>query len=163
MNTFGSEIVRRIDEAYAEVGRSPPWEKKAFEAQEALQGFYQEYEEHGAKRACQRVDRAMKLVQDPTAIGDAYAHCALHRNNPFSALDQVRRMVLSRLTGGLNLVLNRLSTIAQANDALANELKELRQLVKEVHDNDPQYAKNTGLSGGLEVPPKGAVILSPNR
>jgi len=144
--TFGPEIASKVEAAYKAASREPPWQHKAAEAREALQGFYQEYEEHGAKRACQRVDQAMKLVQDPTAVGDAYAHCALDRRNPFSALDQVRRMVLSRRMGGLHLVLSRLSDAARSNDAFATELNELKPLIKRVCAIDPVYANTSGLS-----------------
>ena len=149
-STFSAQIIRQIEAAYKDAERPPPWRDKVEESQKVLTSFYQEYEDHGPKRACQRVDQALALVQDPTAIGDAYAHCALDRKNPFSALDQVRRMVHAKRVGGLNLVLDRLAQRARHNSALSEELDRLVGQLKSAVASDPAYGDSTGLTIWLQ-------------
>ncbi len=149
-STFSAEIEDRIERAYKTAGRQPPWREKVAESEESLVDFYQAYEERGGKKACQRVDQALALVQDPTAVGDAYAHCALDRKNPFSALDQVRRMIHARQPGGLNLILERLQVIAQVNPRFAKEFDNLLEQIRSLVLSDRIYAESTGLAAWLD-------------
>jgi hypothetical protein len=120
---------------------------------DAFEPFRAQYEDMGHKRACEHVDKALRVLYHPVLLGDAVAHCALDRRNPFEAIDQVGRMVAVRQGGGLEAVLNRLFNAARDNEKLGVELKTLVATVRTAAKTDPNWAEQTGLTRWLAKNP----------
>jgi hypothetical protein len=116
---------------------------------DAFQPFRAQYEDMGHKRACEHVDKALRVLYHPVLLGDAVAHCALDRRNPFEAIDQVARMVAVGQGGGLEAVLNRLTIVARGNEKLSVELKALVAKVRTAATSDPNWAEHTGVTRWL--------------
>ena len=155
----GAELARRVRGLEASLSPRaappPPARIKAPKPElwTAFEEYYRRAEDVGALKACDRVDDALAVKSDPLPLGDAYAHCALDRDNPTAALDQLEKMVAARVTGGIPAVVVRLRIAAAQDGALAARLAVFEDALRSAAIADPTYAERCGFSGWL--PPKG--------
>ena len=99
------------------------------------------------------MDAALQVAAKPTLLGDAYAHCALDRGNPGSALDQLERMVKKKVTGGFLPVIKRIEQAPQGDAATKKRLTVLKEQLTTLAKNDAEYAAHCGLTSLLEKTP----------
>ncbi len=120
--------------------------EKQMKFMNAVDGFYRLYEDQGPKKACQRIEGAIQIDNDPTKLGDAYAHCALFRDNPHAALDQLERMLNKQITGGFPSILQKLNIAAKSDERLAGRLSTFTPKLKALLQSNPEYATRCGLT-----------------
>jgi hypothetical protein len=113
---------------------------------EMLDGFHREYEDRGADKACIRVMHAQEKTKELVWLGDALAQCALHENKPEKALAQLERMVDARMPGGFPTLMAQLRAQVTGNDGLAQRLSLFEDRMKNVADQDADYARLCGIS-----------------
>jgi hypothetical protein len=148
--TVGGQVQSAVADAYAKVGRKPAWSGAAQEADEAFEDFHRIYEDKGTKKGCERIAAALKLMNDPTRLGDGPAYCALDRGDPFGAIDQIRRMASARVTGGLGVLLSRLQEEAASTGVLATPVAELKAELTAIAKTAPRWAERSGLAALLK-------------
>ncbi|HIA03921.1 MAG TPA: hypothetical protein EYN66_18800 [Myxococcales bacterium] len=126
---------------------------KEVEFWNAFEGFHREYEDLGPKKGCRKVDAALQVAAKPTLLGDAYAHCALDRGNPGSALEQLERMLKKKVSGAFLPVIKRIEQATKGDAAIKKRLTVLKEQLTLLAKNDADYATHCGLTSLLEKTP----------
>ncbi len=142
-DTVGTWVLGEVARLYPDA--PVPWQDQRTKRDEAFQDFYAIYEDKGPKKGCERIDVALKALGDMTALGDAYAHCAIDRKNPAGAVAQLRRMIAARRPGGIPMVLVRLDALAKNDATLAKILTDLRVEIAAAAAKSPLWARQSGL------------------
>jgi hypothetical protein len=119
----------------------------------AFEGFHREYEDLGFKKGCRKVDAALQVAAKPTLLGDAYAHCALDRGNPGSALEQLERMLKAKVTGGFPAVMMRIEAASKGNSEVKKRLAKFKKQLLAAAKSDPVFAAHSGLSAWTKKTP----------
>lgn len=141
-NTVGGWVLGEVMNEYK--GQAP-WAERYVDAQAKLSRVYEITEDKGEKKGCEQMDSALMSLNDVTRMGDAYAHCAIFRQNPYGAIEQLRRMAAQRIPGGLPAVLSRLRATAKNDARLMSAVEDLELELRQHALKAPVWAERCGL------------------
>lgn len=144
-NTSGW-VSERLDAFYASQKRPPAREGRLPAFYRHLVGFMDTYEAEGHKKACPMIDAALSELNDPVRLGGAYAHCALDRDNPYAAIDHLRRLTSVHQPAGIPAILVRLRVKAAGDAALGAAIDALETELRAAAAADVGWGERTGLA-----------------